>query len=152
ATPVPVTAATGIASFTINNLALGGHTIYAVYSGDSNYLGNAASPASAAFTINLGTTNTTFISETPASPNYGQQVAFVMQTVEAPVISPIYNTLTGNITLLADVPLTSLGLITNVSGNGVPIVITTTGSTAGLAGQTVTIFGVLGNTAANGTY
>src|ERR1019366_1878482 len=79
--PAPVNSANGTASYTTNTLTLGNHTIFAVYSGDTNYLGVTNSTP---LTVNLASTATTFVSEAPASPYFGDPVTFTIGVAAAP--------------------------------------------------------------------
>jgi large repetitive protein len=143
----PQTLVNGAVSFSTSSLIIGSHTIYAVYSGDTNYIGHTSSEP---FTVNLAPTATSFISANPSAPNYGDQINFTFKTVENPNIGPSYNPLVGNITVWADA--TSSGTITATTGAGVNPIVITSPSNGLTTGQTVSIFGVTGDTAANGTF
>jgi autotransporter-associated beta strand protein len=148
--PVAINSANGTASFATNMLTLGGHTIFAVYSGDANYLGVTSSTA---FTVNLASTATSFVSESPANPRFGDQVTFTINVAPpSPGINASYGLPTGSVTIWQDVTASgAVSAATVIAGNDVKI--TSVGH--GLAtGDKVTISNINGSIAAsaNGTF
>jgi hypothetical protein len=70
----------GVASFTVSNLAVGGHSITATYSGDANFTSSASNSVSE--TVNPIQTATTLVSSMPSSV-YGQPVTFSATVIAA---------------------------------------------------------------------
>ena len=86
----------GTASFTIADLAVGSHSLSAVYTGDSNYDASTADPASE--TVAQADTTTTIASS--ANPAvYGQTITYTATVAAA---SPGAGTPTGTVTFFAD--------------------------------------------------
>jgi ELWxxDGT repeat protein len=75
-TPGGVTLTGGEATFTTATLAVGSHTITAIYSGDSNLSGSQADDSASPQVVNIDTTSTTVLSY-PATVVSGQAMAFV---------------------------------------------------------------------------
>jgi hypothetical protein len=88
-TAVPVSA--NLATLTTNTFAIGNHSISAIYSGDTNFIGSAATPLLQV--VNKAVTTTTVVSS--ANPTHsGQAVSFTV-TVSSAAVTP-----TGTIELL----------------------------------------------------
>ena len=86
------TLAGGVATFTTTSLTVGGHSITAVYGGDSNDLTSTSS--SLTQTVNQGSTTTTLTSSANPSVS-GQSVTF---TATVAVVPPATGTPTGTVT------------------------------------------------------
>lgn len=85
----------GNATFSSSTLALGSHTITAVYSGDSNYSTSTSSPVSQKV---LSLSTTVFVSANPNPATIGQSVSLVVQVQGQTPSSP---TPTGSITFMS---------------------------------------------------
>ena len=106
---------TGMATYTTSALAVGAHSITAIYGGDGNY--TASSSVATPQTVNPAST-TTALTVTPGSTTYGQSVTL---TATIAVVSPGAGTPTGSVQFF--VGTTSLGTA-NLSG--ITAILTTT--------------------------
>jgi hypothetical protein len=121
---VPVAVASGIASIVTSSLTNGNHTVTAVYSGDSNYLGSTSPP----ITESVGlTATTTDLAVTPPSTTFGQPVTLTATVAPAGA--------TGSVTFMDGTA--TLG--TQTLSNG-----TATLTTSGLSGGSHSLSAVYG--------
>ena len=101
----PVTG--GVATLPISNLAVGSHSLTAIYSGDTNF--NTSTSNTVLQTVNQGTTTTTIASS--ANPSmYGQSITLTANVT----VATGAGTLTGNVTFLDGT--TVLGTTTLTAG------------------------------------
>ncbi len=90
----------GTAVFSTDQLTQGVHTIFVKFvATDGNYLN---SQSNTSITITPAETRTTIQSATPSSPNYGDQVTFIVSVVDDPDIAPSFGNPTGTVTMWAD--------------------------------------------------
>ncbi|MSQ93475.1 MAG: hypothetical protein EXR98_02840, partial [Gemmataceae bacterium] len=106
----------GTLVFSYSSLTVGGHTIFVKFaSTDGNYTG---SQSSTSITITPAQTQTAIQSATPSSPNFGDQVTFIVNVAENPVIDPSFGKPGGTVTMWADAIGSGVNLGTGNLSNG----------------------------------
>ncbi len=123
-----LTLSSGAATYTSSTLALGLHSITAVYDGDGNFI----SSTSAVVTQTVSTNSSTSLTSSVNPSVFGQAIIF---TATVSAVSPITGTPTGTVTF--DAGSTSIGSATLTAGQG-------TLSFSMLAAGTYTITAVYG--------
>ena len=131
------TLAGGVATFSTSALAVGSHSLTAVYGGDASFTGSTSPVVTQ--TVNKAATTTTVQSCTPAQPVVGQ--AFTcLATVAA--VSPGAGTPTGTVTFRADNSVTGTVIGTCTLNQGSPDQCTSSPAFAGLAVGAHTIYAI----------
>ena len=102
-----VTLSSGTASLASSALALGPNSITAVYSGDTNFLGDTSTATTV--TVAQATTTTT-VTSTPSSPVFGQPVTI---TATIAVVTPGAGTPSGTVQFMNGSTSLGTGTITN---------------------------------------
>jgi autotransporter-associated beta strand protein len=144
---------TATATFTTvaTQLAVGGHTITAVYGSDANFAGSTS--ANFSYTVNTAATTTTITQASPSSPStFGQAVTFTA------TVTPSFGSVepTGMVTFKDGGTTLGTGTLTDVGGTATATF--TTGATQlGGGGHTITaVYGsdpsFAGSTSANFSY
>ena len=132
AAPVPYSG--GTVQLTTSSLTQGSHTLIVVFTDSSGNFVNDSENVT--FVVNPATTQTSFVSSSPASPVYGQAVTFTISVVANPDISATFPTLvpSGNVNLYDGVisagTLLGTGAL-NTATNQATITTTTTALSGG---------------------